>query len=78
MGINDLRNQQKMLSFLTFFVFLFCPAMLVSDHLAREESFSNRYCLLKRIRNQKILLSSNSLWVLYLLFLDCLVAYLCL
>ena len=60
------------MSFLTFFLFLFYPAMLVSNHLAREGSFSNRYCLLKRIRNQKILLSSKSLWVLYLLFLDCL------
>ena len=46
--------------------------MLVSDHLAKEGSFSNQYCLLKKIRNHKILLSSKSLWVLYLLFLDCL------
>ena len=37
-----------------------------------EGSFSNRCCLLKRLRNQKILLSSKSLWVLYFLFLDCL------
>ena len=56
----------------SYFFFLFCIAMLVLDHLAREGSFSNRYCLFKRIRNQKILLSSKSLWVLYLLFLDCL------
>ena len=37
MGINDLKNKQKMISFLTFFLFLFFPAMLVSDHLAREK-----------------------------------------
>ena len=41
--------------------------MLFSDHLAREGSFSNRYCLLKRIRNQKILLSSKSLWNLIII-----------
>ena len=36
-GINDLRNQQIFLSFLTFFLFLFCPTMLVLEHLAKEK-----------------------------------------
>ena len=36
-GINDLRNQQKMMSFLTLFFVSFLSYNLVSDHLAREK-----------------------------------------